>query len=65
MSAGAAAADMRLGRYDNWIGPARIVMAVQRYYQQFRGALTPDVDTEGLTKATEEYNSLKSVANRQ
>jgi len=32
MSAGAAAADISLDKYDNWIGPERIIMGVQRFY---------------------------------
>ena len=32
MTAGAAAAEIRMGKYDNWIGPERIVMDVQRFY---------------------------------
>ena len=35
MTAGAAAADIRLGKYDNWIGPERVVLDVQRLYSEF------------------------------
>lgn len=58
--AGRAAADIRLGKYDNWIGPERIVMDVQRFYAEFAGTLTPDVDVEGIRRATEEYNSTRN-----
>jgi len=54
-----AAADIRMGKYDNWIGPERIVMDVQRFYAEFSGTLTPDVDVEGIRKATEEYNARR------
>ena len=59
MPPGAAAADIRMGKYDNWIGPERIVMDVQRFYAEFSGTLTPDVDVEGIRKATEEYNARR------
>ncbi len=61
MSAGAAAADIRLGKYDNWIGPERIVMDTARFYQEFRNQLTPAVDVAGIRQATEEYNSAKKA----
>jgi len=57
VSAGAAAADISLGKYDNWIGPERIIMDTQRFYLEFAGKLTPDVDAEGIRQATEEYNA--------
>ena len=59
MSAGAAAADIRLGTYDNWIGPERIVLDVQRCYDEFGGTLTPDVNVAGIRRATEEYNAAR------
>jgi len=62
MSAGAAAADIRMGKFDNWIGPERIIMDTVRFYGEFAGALTPDMDAEGTRKATEEYNAIKSRA---
>ena len=61
LSPGRAAAEIRLGKYDNWIGPERIVMDVQRFYAEFAGALTPDVDVDGIRKATEEYNSIRDT----
>lgn len=60
MSAGKAAADIRLGKFDNWLGPERIVMNTERLYLEFSGKITPDVDYAGITKATEEYNAIKS-----
>jgi cyclase len=63
MTAGAAAADIRMGKYDNWIGPERIVMDVQRFYDEFAGTLTADVNTAGIRRATDDYNAAKkSVA---
>jgi glyoxylase-like metal-dependent hydrolase (beta-lactamase superfamily II) len=61
MTAGAAAADIRLGKYDNWIGPERVVLDVQRLYSEFAGMLTPDVDVAGIRRATEEYNSARNA----
>lgn len=60
MSAGAAAADIKMGKYDNWMGPERIVMNTVRLYDEFKGALTPDLDMEGTKQAILEYNSIKA-----
>jgi cyclase len=62
MSAGAAAAEIRLGKYDNWVGPERIVMGVQRFYQEFRHQLTPEVDLPAIDAATRDYNAAKKGA---
>ena len=64
MTAGAAAAGIRMGKYDNWIGPERIVLNVQRFYDEFAGTLTPDVNTSGIQRATVEYNAARSAASR-
>jgi glyoxylase-like metal-dependent hydrolase (beta-lactamase superfamily II) len=60
MSPGRAAADISLGKYDNWIGPERIVMDTVRLYAEFAGTLVPAMDVEGTRRATEEYNAIKS-----
>ena len=57
---GQAAAEIRLGKFDNWIGPQQIVMNVVRLYHHFNGTVVPDVDREGMLKATSEYNAIKS-----
>jgi cyclase len=59
MTAGAAAADIRMGKYDNWIGPERIVLDVQRFYDEFAGTLTADVNVAGIQRATQEYNAAR------
>jgi len=59
MSPGRAAADISMGKYENWIGPERIVMDTVRLYAEFDGTLVPAMDVEGTRKATEEYNALK------
>lgn len=56
---GQAAAEISLGKYDNWIGPERIVMDTVRFYHEFAGTLVPDVDTQGNQRALEIYNTAK------
>jgi cyclase len=60
MSPGAAAADLKMGKYDNWMGPERIVMNTVRLYDEFKSTITPDIDTEGTKQAILEYNSIKA-----
>jgi cyclase len=62
MSAGKAAAEIRLGRFDNWLGPERIVMDTARLYDEFKGTLTPDINVEGIRQANADYNAAKSAA---
>ena len=62
MTVGAAAADIRMGKFDNWIGPERIVMDTLRLYQEFEGTLTPDFNTERMRVASEQYNAVKAKA---
>jgi len=62
MSAGKAAADIRLGRFENWIGPERIIMDTVRLYAEFAGTLTPAVDGAANEAATVEYNAIKATA---
>ena len=64
MTAGAAAAEIRMGKYDNWIGPERIVMDVQRFYDEFDATLRPEVNRSGISEATEAYNAAKAAASR-
>ena len=58
MTPGTAAADIRMGKYENWIGPERIVMDTVRFYAEFSGTLAPPVDADGNRLATEEYNRV-------
>ena len=58
MSPGRAAADIKMGRFENWIGPERIAMDTVRFYHEFAGTLVPDADVAGNNKATEEYRAL-------
>jgi cyclase len=64
LSPGRAAADIRLGRFDNWIGPERIVMNTVRLYNEFRGTGGPEYDVDGTRRATEEYNAAVSARTR-
>jgi glyoxylase-like metal-dependent hydrolase (beta-lactamase superfamily II) len=64
MSAGAAAADIRMGKYDNWVGPERIIMDTARFYDEFDGTLRPEVNTAAIRRATEEYNAARKPAAR-
>ena len=58
LSPGRAAAEIKLGKFDNWIGPERIVMNTVRLYNEFRGVGGPDYDVAATQKATEEYNAI-------
>ena len=60
MTAGQAAADITLGKFDNWIGPERIIMDTDRFYMEFEGRLVPDMNVQGIRNATEEYNAIKA-----
>jgi len=58
LSPGRAAAEITLGKFDNWIGPERIVMNTVRLYNEFRGVGGADYDLAATQKATEEYNAI-------
>ena len=58
MTPGRAAADIKLGKYDNWIGPERIVMNTVRLFNEFSGTGGPGYDTAGTARATQEYNAI-------
>jgi cyclase len=60
MSPGAAAAEIRLGRFDNWIGPERLIMDVVRWYEEWDSTLTPDYNAMAVREATIEYNQVKT-----
>lgn len=64
MSAGAAAAEIRLGRFDNWLGPERLIMDVVRWYEEWDGTLTPDYNAAAVRGATIEYNQVKADQNK-
>jgi cyclase len=60
MTAGAASAAIRLGRFDNWIGPERLIMDTVRWYAEWNGSLTPDYNAAAVREATIEYNEVKA-----
>jgi cyclase len=60
MTPGAAAAEIRLGRFDNWIGPERLIMDVVRWYEEWDRTLTPDYNAMAVREATIEYNQVKA-----
>jgi glyoxylase-like metal-dependent hydrolase (beta-lactamase superfamily II) len=62
MPPGAAAAEIRLGRFDNWLGPERLIMDVVRWYEEWDGTLTPDYNSAAVREATIEYNEIKKKA---
>jgi cyclase len=67
MTPGRAAADIKLGRFDNWIGPERVVMNTVRLYNELKGTGGPSMDLEGTRRATDEYNAIlasRAGANR-
>ena len=64
MTPGAAAAEIRLGRFDNWIGPERLIMDVVRWYEEWDGSLTPDYNANAVREATIEYNQIKAGAKK-
>ena len=39
-------------------------MDVARLYDEFSGTLTPDVNTQGMRTATEEYNAIKRAGQK-
>jgi glyoxylase-like metal-dependent hydrolase (beta-lactamase superfamily II) len=61
MSPGRAAAEIRLGKFDNWIGSERVLLNTFRLYNEFNGTLTPLLDIPGIRKAADEYHSIKGV----
>ena len=64
MIPGAAAVIIKMGKYDNWMGPERIVMNTVRLYDEFKGTLTPDIDVEGTKQAIQEFNSIKAAGKK-
>jgi cyclase len=63
MSAGRACADIKLGKFESWIGAQdRMPLNIVRLYAEFSGTLSPATDNEGVRKATEEFNALKAHA---
>jgi glyoxylase-like metal-dependent hydrolase (beta-lactamase superfamily II) len=63
---GQAAAQITLGKYDNWIGARdRLVMNTVRLYHEFNGTLVPDADTEGMRAAGAEFDAIMARAGKK
>jgi len=62
MSAGKAAAEMTLGKFDNWIGAERIVLNTCRLYEEWNGTLQPNLDIGFMRRAADEFNAIKGAA---
>jgi cyclase len=60
MTPGQAAADIKLGKYEQWIGASdRLAMNMVRMYHEFNGTLSPDYDVEGTNKAAAEMKAIR------
>ncbi|MFL2546742.1 MAG: MBL fold metallo-hydrolase [Candidatus Rariloculaceae bacterium] len=58
MSAGKAAAEIRMGRFDNWMGSERIILNLTRWYEVFDGTMEHFIDLVRLRETTAEYNTI-------
>ena len=61
VSAGKAAAKIRLGKFDNWIGTERILLNTFRLYCEIDGTLAPTLDIARMTKAADEFNAIQKA----
>ena len=62
MSAGKAAADIKLGKFENWIGPQQIINSTVRLYAEWNGTLVPAILNDANSAAALEYNAIKRPA---
>ena len=60
MSPGRAAADINVGRFEQWTNPERNAWNAVRVYAELDGKLTPDTDTAAQTAAVAEYAALRA-----
>jgi len=58
MSAGKAAAEIRMGKFDNWMGAERIILNLFRWYEVFGGTMEHFIDLPKFREATAEYNTI-------
>ena len=64
LSAGKAAADIKLGHFDSWIGADdRLGMNTVRFYHEFAGTLKPEADNEGMRVAGLEFKAARGIKN--
>ena len=63
LSPGRAIVDIKLGKFDSWIGAAdRMPMNTVRLYHEFDGSITPAYDVQGTQKAAEEAAAIRAKA---
>ena len=60
MSPGRAAADINVGRFEQWTNPERNAWNAVRVYAELDGKLTPDTDTAAQNAAVAEYTALRA-----
>ena len=60
MSPCRAAADINLGRFEQWTNPERNAWNAVRVYAELDGKLTPDTDTAAQNSAVAEYTALRA-----
>jgi glyoxylase-like metal-dependent hydrolase (beta-lactamase superfamily II) len=61
LTPGQACADINLDQFASWIGAEeRMPLNIVRLYAEFAGTLSPANDFDGVQKATEEFNRIKS-----
>ncbi|HLK51425.1 MAG TPA: MBL fold metallo-hydrolase [Bryobacteraceae bacterium] len=59
LTPGQAAADIKLGKFDNWIGAQdRLPMNAVRLYAEFSGTLNPAYDAQGVQRAADEMRAI-------
>jgi glyoxylase-like metal-dependent hydrolase (beta-lactamase superfamily II) len=59
LAPGQAAAEIRLGKFDSWIGARdRLPMNAVRLYAEFNGTLNPSFDVQSVSRAPEEMNAI-------
>jgi cyclase len=58
MSAGKAAAEIRMGKFDNWMGAQRIILNLYRWYEVFSDRMEHHIDLPRFREATAEYNTI-------
>jgi len=59
VTAGRAAAEIDLGKYNTWVDVDRISTNMARMYSECSGTISPDQDFASFVKAREEYTALK------
>jgi cyclase len=61
MTPGQAAADIDLGRFENWTNPERHAWNTVRLYAEFNGTITPATDTAAQALAVDEYMKRRNA----